>query len=93
MEASTRESATIESAAALLAGLRAVRWLGPVQPTHGLDAPTLIVRASSAAPGGGFELKVGRRTSEGMWPAMVTGRNGVFLLSDPDRQAIAGLAR
>ncbi len=92
-DASTLEPTTVESAAALLAGLRAVRWLGAVQPAHGLDAPTLIVRANAAASGEGIELKIGRRTAEGMWPASLTGRNGVFLLSEPDRQILAALAR
>ncbi len=92
-DASALEPTTVESAAALLAGLRAVRWLGPVQPEHGLDAPTLIVRANSGAPGGNIELRVGRRTADGMWPAMLAGRDGVFLLSEPDRQTLAAPAR
>jgi hypothetical protein len=92
-ETSALEPAAVESAASLLAGMRAVRWIGSVQPSHGFDEPTLIVRANSAQTGGAIELKVGRQTAEGMWPATVSGRTGVFLLSEPDRQTLAAPAR
>ena len=79
------------SASALLPRLRAVRWVGPALPAHGLDAPTLIVRARSKAVAEAIELRVGLRTAEGMRPAMLVGRNGVFELSDPDYQTLAAL--
>ena len=81
--------AAIESAATLVARLRAVRWVGPAVSAHGLDAPTLLVRARPGAGDKGLELRVGRRTPEGMWPATLTDRAGVFLLSDPDYQILS----
>jgi Domain of unknown function (DUF4340) len=88
-EESALAPVAVESAAALLAGLRAVRWIGPVQSAHGLDTPTLIVRANPGSATGAIELKIGRQTAEGMWPATLSGRKGVFLLSGPDRQTLA----
>ena len=83
----------IASAAALISRLRAVRWVGPAVAAHGLDAPTLMVRARAEAGSEALELRVGRRTPEGLWPATLNGRTGVFLLSDPDYQILKALTQ
>ena len=92
-EGSPIEPMAVASVAALVPRLRAVRWLGPAIPTYGLETPTLVVRARPVAVAETVELRVGRRSPEGMWPAALTGRKGVFELSDPDYQTLAAPAR
>ena len=83
----------VESAASLLSSLRAVRWIGAASADYGLETPTLVVRATCESGCSPIELKVGKQTGDGMWPASLAGRGGVFLLSDPDRQILAAPAR
>ena len=69
-----------------LARLRAVRWIGPPQPEHGLNPPAATLSFTAGATGG--KLLLGNRSPEGMWYGQSEGQPGVFLVSEPDHTTL-----
>ena len=68
-----------------LASLRAVRWVGATTPAHGFDKPQLVLTFTTAPDDKALhKLTVGNQNEEGMWFAKIDGRDGTFLLSNPD---------
>lgn len=72
-----------------LANLSAVRWAGATTKEHGLDKPQFTIsflhgpdKKDSAT------LKLGAKTSDGMWDARVDNRPGTFMISNPDYDAL-----
>ena len=72
-----------------LATLRAVRWIGSTSPTHGFDKAQLVVTfTTSADDKATHKLVIGAGTPEGMWLAKVDEREGAFVISNPDLNAL-----
>lgn len=70
-----------------LAGLRAVRWVGRVQPEHGLDKATVAIKFT-ASDKKTHQLMIGAKTPDGMWYAAAEGQSVVFVVNDPDESAL-----
>jgi hypothetical protein len=72
-----------------LATLHAARWIGPTAPVHGLDKPQLVVTfTTSPDDKTTHKLTVGAATTNGMWFAKVDEREGTFVISNPDFNAL-----
>ena len=75
----------LESLLNTLSSLHAVRWVGATTPAHGFDKPQLLVTFTTSADDKALQtLAIGQQTEEGMWYAKVDGRDGTFLMSNPD---------
>ena len=80
-----------QSVANVLARLRALRWVGVVKPGYGLDAPVeTLTFSTSGEPKITGRLLLGKATPEGMHYAQADGKQGVFLLSQPDYEVLSG---
>src|ERR1700730_1070758 len=72
-----------------LSMLRAVRWVGSAMPTHGFDKPQfVIVFTTSPDDKPSHKLTVGGASGDGMWFAKVDEREGTFVISNPDLNAL-----
>jgi hypothetical protein len=72
-----------------LAILRAVRWIGSTTPAHGFDKPQLVVAfTTSPDDKATHKLTIGTVTPNGMWFAKVDEREGTFVMSNPDANAL-----
>jgi len=72
-----------------LSMLRAVRWVGSATPTHGFDKPQfVIVFTTSPDDKPSHKLTVGGASGDGMWFAKVDEREGTFVISNPDLNAL-----
>ena len=81
--------ANVQSLISALANLRAVRWLGTTAPRHGLDKPQLTLTFMYGPQSkDSCTLTVGSRTEDGMWCAHVDGREGTFVISNSDLNAL-----
>jgi hypothetical protein len=81
--------ANVPSLISALANLRAVRWLGTTAPRHGLDKPQLTLTFMYGPESkDSCTLTVGSRTEDGMWCAHVDGREGTFVISNSDLNAL-----
>jgi hypothetical protein len=71
-----------------LTTLRAVRWVGPTTPQHGFDKPQLTITFTTAPDDKVVhKLLIGAAAGNGMWFARVEGRDGTFVLANPDLNA------
>ena len=83
------DTADLESLLNTLATLRAVRWVGGTTPAHGFDKPLLVVTFTTSPDDKALhKLTIGNRTDDGMWFAKVDGRDGTFVVSNPDYTAL-----
>lgn len=72
-----------------LSSLRAVRWVGSVTAPHAFDKPQLVITfTTSPDDKAAHKLTVGAATPDGMWFAKVDEREGAFLISNPDLNAL-----
>src|SRR6266513_807135 len=72
-----------------LATLRGVRWIGPTTPAHGFDKSHLVVTfTTSPDDKATHKLTIGTVTPNGMWFAKVDEREGTFVISNPDANAL-----
>jgi len=79
----------LESLLNTLSSLRAVRWLGATTAAQGLERPQLVVTFTTSPDDKAFhKLTIGNRSEEGMWFAKIDGRDGTFLVSNPDFTAL-----
>ncbi len=69
-----------------LAGLRAVRWIGPTKPEDGFDKPALVVSFKAGATAG--KLTLGAPSPEEMTLATVEGVVGTLVVNGPDKSAL-----
>jgi hypothetical protein len=78
----------IQSLLNTLTVLRAVRWVGPTTPAHGVDKPQMTLAfTTSADDKTAHKLVVGASAGEGMWFARADEREGTFVISNPDLNA------
>ena len=81
--------ANVQSLISALANLHAVRWLGTTASRHGLDKPQLTLTFMYGPESkDSCTLTVGSRTEDGMWCAHVDGREGTFVISNSDLNAL-----
>jgi hypothetical protein len=79
----------VQSLLNTLSSLHAVRWLGATTPQHGFEKPQLLLTfTTSPDDKTSHKLTVGSGTNDGMWCARVDGREGTFVISSPDLNAL-----
>ena len=72
-----------------LTKLRAVRWIGGATPPQAFDKAQITVSfTTSPDDKASHKLIVGGPAGEGMWYGRVEGRAGIFILSNPDFNAL-----
>ncbi|MFN2507917.1 MAG: DUF4340 domain-containing protein [Chthoniobacterales bacterium] len=83
------DRANVQSLLSTLTSLRAVRWIGGALPPQAFDKPQITV-SFTTSPGdkNAHKLIVGGPAGDGMWFGRVEGRDGVFVLSNPDFNAL-----
>jgi hypothetical protein len=81
--------ANVQSLINALANLHAVRWLGTTASRHGLDKPQLTITFMYGPESkDSSTLTVGSHTEDGMWCAHVDRREGTFVISNSDLNAL-----
>jgi hypothetical protein len=81
--------ADLQSLINTLASLRAVRWVGTTKPEHGFDKPPLVITFTTSPDDKTLhKLTIGNRTDDAMWFGKVDGRDGTFVISNPDFTAL-----
>lgn len=79
----------VQSLLNTLTNLRAVRWIGGPMPPQAFDAQQVAVTFTTTPDDKAVhKLIVGGPAGGGMWYARVEGREGVFVLSNPDFNAL-----
>lgn len=71
-----------------LANLSAVRWAGATAKEQGLDKPQFTISFLHGPKKDSATLKLGAKTSDGMWYGRVDSRPGIFMISNPDYDAL-----
>jgi Domain of unknown function (DUF4340) len=72
-----------------LTTLRAVRWAGAAAAEHQFEKPQLVITfTTSPDDKAQHKLTVGASNNEGMWFARTEEKQGTFLLSQPDLEAL-----
>jgi Domain of unknown function (DUF4340) len=80
---------SVQSLLNSLTGLRAVRWAGATAPAHGFDKPQVTITFTTSPDDKSVhKLVVGASAGEGMWFARTDEREGTFVLSNPDLNAL-----
>ena len=83
------DSADLQSLINTLASLRAVRWVGASTPAHGFEKPALVLTFTTSPDDKTLhKLTIGNRTDDAMWFAKVDGRDGTFVIGNPDFTAL-----
>ncbi len=83
------DNSDIRSLVNTLASLRAVRWVGATTPAQGFDDAAMVLTFATAKdPKNLNKLTIGGKTENSMWYAKVDGRDGTFLISNPDFTAL-----
>ncbi len=78
----------VQSLLNTLSMLRAVRWIGSTT-THTFDKPQLVITfTTSPDDKASHKLTVGDASGDGMWFAHVDEREGTFIISNPDLNAL-----
>jgi hypothetical protein len=79
----------VQSLLNTLAHLHAVRWAGATTAAQGFDKPQLVLAfTTSIDDKATHKLTVGGPVGDGMWFARVDQRDGTFVLSNPDLNAL-----
>jgi len=79
------DTADLQSLLNTLASLRAVRWVGATKPEYGFEKPQLVITfTTSPNDKTSHKLTIGNRSNDTMWFAKVEGRDGTFVVSNPD---------
>jgi len=72
-----------------LSTLHAVRWIGATTPAHAFDKPQLVIAfTTSPDDKAAHKLVVGGAAPDGGEFARIEGRDGTFLISNPDLNAL-----
>jgi hypothetical protein len=79
----------VQSLLNTLTNLRAVRWIGGPTPPQAFDKVQITVNfTTSPDDKDAHKLIVGGPAGEGMWYARVEGRDGIFIMNNPDFNAL-----
>ena len=79
----------VQSLLNTLTVLRAVRWTGATTPAHGFEKPQITITfTTSPDDKNTHKLVVGSPDGNGMWFARTDEREGTFVLSNPDFNAL-----
>lgn len=79
----------VQSLLNTLTKLRAVRWTGGATPPQAFETTQITISfTTSPDDKASHKLLVGGPAGEGMWYGRVEGRSGVFVLSNPDFNAL-----
>lgn len=79
----------VQSLLNTLTGLRAVRWAGATTPAHAFDKPQVTVTFTTSPDDKKMrKLVVGGSAGEGIWFARTDEREGTFIISNPDLNAL-----
>jgi hypothetical protein len=79
----------VQSLLNTLTVLRAVRWTGATTPAHGFEKPQITITfTTSPDDKNAHKLVVGSPDENGMWFARIDEREGTFVLSNPDFNAL-----
>ena len=72
-----------------LSNLHAVRWLGATTSQHGFEKPQLVLTfTTSPDDRASHKVTIGAGTGDGMWFARVDEREGAFVISNPNLNAL-----
>ncbi|MGZ5003891.1 MAG: DUF4340 domain-containing protein [Chthoniobacterales bacterium] len=81
--------ANVQSLLNTLTNLRAVRWNAGAPPPPAFDKPQITINfTTSPDDKAAHKLTVGGSAGEGMWYAKVDGRDGIFIMNNPDFNAL-----
>lgn len=79
----------VQSLLNTLSTLHAVRWAGPTTPQHGFEKPQVAITFTTSPDDKALhKLVVGAGSGDGMWFAHTDEREGTFILSSPDLNAL-----
>ena len=79
----------VQSLLNTLTVLRAMRWAGATNPAHGLDKPQITITFTTSPDDKAVhKLMIGASAGEGMWFARTEEREGTFVISNPDFNAL-----
>ncbi len=83
------EKVNVQSCLNTLTSLRAVRWAGAAVPLTAFAQPQIAITFTTSADDKQLhKLLIGAPTGNGMWLAKVDEREGAFVISNPDFQAL-----
>ncbi len=78
----------VQSLLNTLSSLHAVRWLGAI-PQHGFEKPQLVLTfTTSPDDRASHKVTIGAGSGDGMWCARVDEREGAFVISNQDVNAL-----
>ena len=81
--------ANVQSLLNTLSMLHAVRWVGSTLPQYGFEKPQLVITfTTSPDDKAAHKLTVGGAAPDGKWFASVDEREGTFVISNPDLNAL-----
>lgn len=79
----------VQSLLNTLTVLRAMRWAGATNAAHGLDKPQITITFTTSPDDKNVhKLMIGASAGEGMWFARTEEREGTFVISNPDFNAL-----
>ena len=83
------DQVNVQSLLNTLSMLHAVRWVGSTAPQHAFEKPQLVITFTmSPDDKASHKLTVGAAAPDGMWFARVDEREGTFVISNPDFNAL-----
>ena len=83
------DQVNVQSLLNTLSMLHAVRWVGSAAPQHAFEKPQLVITfTTSPDDKASHKLTVGAAAPDGMWLARVDEREGTFVISNPDFNAL-----
>ena len=83
------DQVNVQSLLNTLSMLHAVRWVGSTTPQHAFEKPPLVISfTTSPDDKASHKLTVAGTAPDGMWFARVDEREGTFVISNPDLNAL-----
>ncbi len=83
------DTVSVQSLLNTLASLHAARWAAAVTPAQGFEKPLLVLTFTTSPDDKAIhKLTVGAATQEDMWYAKTDEREGTFVISQPDLNAL-----
>ena len=83
------DTADLQSLLNTSASLRAVRWVGAAAPEHGFEKAQMVLTFTTSPDDKTLhKLTIGNQTQDAMWFAKIDGRDGTFVISNPDFTAL-----